>query len=77
MNFLSESEYSNSFNEVMQRFEDNGINPGLSMLYFGIPGTGKTELVKQIAKLNNRILLLVDVASVKSKWVGESEKNIK
>lgn len=68
---------SSSFNEVMQRFEDNGINPGLSMLYFGIPGTGKTELVKQIAKLNNRILLLVDVASVKSKWVGESEKNIK
>jgi len=68
---------SNSFTEVMQRFEENAINPGLSMLYFGLPGTGKTELVKQIAKLNNRMLLLVDVASVKSKWVGESEKNIK
>jgi SpoVK/Ycf46/Vps4 family AAA+-type ATPase len=61
----------------MRRFEDNAINPGLSMLYYGMPGTGKTELVKQIAKLNNRILLLVDVASIKSKWVGESEKNIK
>jgi hypothetical protein len=68
---------SNSFSEVMRRFEDNAINPGLSMLYYGMPGTGKTELVKQIAKLNNRILLLVDVASIKSKWVGESEKNIK
>jgi hypothetical protein len=68
---------SNSFSEVMNRFEENGINPGLSMLYYGMPGTGKTELVKQIAKLNNRMLLLVDVASVKSKWVGESEKNIK
>ena len=68
---------SNSFSEVMNRFEENGINPGLSMLYYGMPGTGKTELVKQIAKLNNRMLLLVDVSSVKSKWVGESEKNIK
>ncbi len=68
---------SNSFTEVMQRFEENAINPGLSMLYYGLPGTGKTELVKQIAKLNNRMLLLVDVASIKSKWVGESEKNIK
>jgi hypothetical protein len=68
---------SNSFSEVMRRFEDNAINPGLSMLYYGMPGTGKTELVKQIAKLNNRMLLLVDVASIKSKWVGESEKNIK
>lgn len=68
---------SNSFSEVMRRFEDNAINPGLSMLYYGLPGTGKTELVKQIAKLNNRILLLVDIASIKSKWVGESEKNIK
>jgi hypothetical protein len=68
---------SKSFTEVMQRFEENAINPGLSMLYFGLPGTGKTELVKQIAKLNNRMLLLVDVAAIKSKWVGESEKNIK
>jgi hypothetical protein len=68
---------SDSFSEVMNRFEENGINPGLSMLYYGMPGTGKTELVKQIAKLNNRMLLLVDVSSVKSKWVGESEKNIK
>jgi len=68
---------SDSFSEVMNRFEENGINPGLSMLYYGMPGTGKTELVKQIAKSNNRMLLLVDVSSVKSKWVGESEKNIK
>jgi hypothetical protein len=37
----------------------------------------KLNELKQIAKSNNRMLLLVDVSSVKSKWVGESEKNIK
>lgn len=47
------------------------------MLFYGLPGTGKTELVKQIAKLHNRTLLQVDIAAIKNMWVGESEKNLK
>lgn len=68
---------SNKYKDLSRKFEVNGLKPGLTMLFYGLPGTGKTELVKQIAKRNNRVLLLVDVAAIKSKWVGESERNIK
>jgi AAA+ superfamily predicted ATPase len=68
---------SSKFKSVSEKFAANGMKAGLTMLFYGLPGTGKTELVKQIAKKNNRVLLLVDIASIKSKWVGESERNIK
>ena len=68
---------SKKFKNVTKRFADHGIKPGLTLLFYGNPGTGKTEFVKQLAKKNNRNLLLVDISSIKSKWVGESEKNIK
>lgn len=68
---------SEKFINVTKRFADHGIKPGLTLLFYGNPGTGKTEFVKQLAKKNNRNLLLVDISSIKSKWVGESEKNIK
>lgn len=68
---------SDKFEDISKKFETNGLKSGLTMLFYGSPGTGKTELVKQLAKKNNRILFLVDVAAIKSKWVGESERNIK
>jgi hypothetical protein len=68
---------SDKYRDISKKFELNGLKSGLTMLFYGFPGTGKTELVKQIAKKNNRVLLLVDVAAIKSKWVGESERNIK
>ena len=67
----------NHYNQLKDRFNEHGMNAGLTMLFHGGPGTGKTELAKQLAKKNNRTLLLVDISSVKSMWVGESEKNIK
>ena len=42
-----------------------------------MPGTGKTESVLQIAKKTGRDVLVINVEDVKSKWVGDSEKNIK
>jgi hypothetical protein len=68
---------SAAYATVMKRFTDQGLHPGLTMLFYGTPGTGKTELVKQLAKINNRTILIVDAASIRSKWVGESEKNIR
>jgi hypothetical protein len=68
---------SSKFKSVSEKFSSNGMKAGLTMLFYGLPGTGKTELVKQLAKKNDRVLLMVDIASIKSKWVGESERNIK
>lgn len=47
----------------------------LSALFYGIPGSGKTELCYQIAKENDLPIMVVDVAEIQSKWVGDSEKN--
>lgn len=41
------------------------------------PGTGKTETVYQLARQTGRAIMMVDVPSIRSKWVGETEKNIK
>ena len=65
------------YKKMTEKFKSHKMKEALSILFYGLSGTGKTELVKQIAKKHNRLLLMVDMASIKSMWVGESEKNIK
>ena len=60
----------------IKRLKENGMTPCLSVMLYGNPGTGKTELVKQLAKKHNRTLIIVNLAGLRDKWFGESEKNI-
>lgn len=46
------------------------------ILLFGPPGCGKTLLIAAAATEVNAILYTLDAATVMSKWLGESEKNI-
>lgn len=62
---------------VQKRLIDSGLRCGLTCLFFGRPGTGKTETVLQLARRTGRDVVQVDVAKLKSMWVGQSEKNIK
>ena len=55
----------------------NGYRSGFACLFYGAPGTGKTETVYQIARKTGRSILAVNVPEIKSKWVGDTEKNIK
>lgn len=66
-----------SFNGIRARMKDKGLRSGFTCLFYGSPGTGKTETVYQIARESGRDLFIVDVSQIKSCWVGESEKNIK
>ncbi|WP_396161507.1 ATP-binding protein [Flavobacterium sp.] len=68
---------SDSYDQVISRFVEKGLQPGLTFLFHGDAGTGKTELVKQIAKQSNRVLLKVDLSLLMNMFVGESEKNIR
>ena len=65
------------FDSFCNRMEEKGMKAGLTILLYGAPGTGKTESVFQLARKNNRVVLMADASSIRSKWVGETEKNIK
>lgn len=63
--------------EVVKQLEARGLRKGFTCLFYGAPGTGKTETVLQLARETKRDVLIVDVPSIRSKWVGETETNIK
>lgn len=60
-----------------ERLRKSGMRTGFSCLFYGSPGTGKTESIYQIAKATGRKIVPVNVSEIKSCWVGESEKLIK
>ncbi len=63
--------------QIRERMQQRGFRHGFSCLFYGGPGTGKTETVYQLARQTGRDIMVVDVPQIKSKWVGDSEKNIK
>ena len=66
-----------NFREIQDRLKKTNFRCGFACLFYGVPGTGKTETVLQIARLTGRDLIQINVSDIKSMWVGESEKNIK
>lgn len=71
---LLDEEY---YQSIRNRLKETNFRSGFACLFYGAPGTGKTETVLQIAKKTGRDLIQVNVSEIKSMWVGESEKNIK
>lgn len=65
------------FKGVQKRLEEQGMRRGFACIFYGAPGTGKTETVMQMARKSGRDIMQVDIAGMRDKWVGESEKNIK
>lgn len=66
-----------NFSGIQQRLEEQGMRKGFACLFYGAPGTGKTETVLQLARQTGRDIMQVDIAGMRDKFVGESEKNIK
>ena len=54
-----------------------GMRPVKGILLYGPPGTGKTTIARIIANESKMNLILVNASEFMSKWVGESEKNLK
>jgi len=49
---------------------------GVRLLFFGPPGTGKTLAAEVMAHALGVDMLIVDLAALVSKWIGETEKNL-
>lgn len=56
---------------------DYGLRPPKGVLLVGVPGCGKSLSAKAIATAWGMPLLRLDLGALRSKWIGESEANIR
>ena len=74
INFLTRMLMPDEFGRMQKRMKENGMPTGFAVLFHGMPGTGKTECAKQLARNTGRAIMMVDISGSRSKWYGESEK---
>lgn len=77
VNAIEEILKPSKFRIYKKALEENKLAGGITVIFFGPPGTGKTEVVYQIARKTGRDIMMVDLSQTKSKWFGESEKQVK
>jgi len=77
VDFIRQSLDEGMFVNLQNRLETKGLSKGMSVIFYGGPGTGKTESVYQLARQSGRSIMHVDISQSKSMWFGESEKKIK
>ena len=66
-----------SLQKVFASMKEKGLRTGMICLFYGDPGTGKTETVYQMARSTGRCILEADVAKLRNCYVGETEKNMR
>lgn len=66
-----------AYTNIYERLKNKQLGSAMTILLFGGPGTGKTELVLQLARQTGRQIMKIDISKTKSMWFGESEKIIK
>ncbi len=65
------------FKDLQKSLKSKNLIPGITALFYGEPGTGKTESVFQLARKSKRELLNIDMSKTKSMWFGQSEKLVR
>lgn len=60
----------------IKMFNNNQPTMAMSLLFTGMPGTGKTEFAKYISTQLNKELLIKRYSDISSCYVGETEKHI-
>lgn len=66
-----------SLQKVFSSMKEKGLRTGMICLFYGDPGTGKTETVYQMARRTGRGILEADVAKLRNCYIGETEKNMR
>jgi AAA+ superfamily predicted ATPase len=78
MNEIKEIETWLKFNDtLLNDWQMKGkIKPGFRVLFHGPPGTGKTLTASLLGKFTSRDVFRIDLSTVVSKYIGETEKNL-
>ena len=69
--------HEENYNRVITNLNEKNFSCGLTMLFHGTPGTGKSQSVLSLAKATQRDIYQVDISEMRSMWYGQSEKQIK
>jgi transitional endoplasmic reticulum ATPase len=64
------------FDQFLRKSDQNKIM-NMNLLFYGSPGTGKSELARYIAEHLDREVIFKRYSDLQSMWVGVGEKNIK
>jgi hypothetical protein len=80
-NVLKEIEHLNAWIkhelDIRSQFKtDKYLKKGYRVLFYGPPGTGKSMTAALIGKSNKMKVYRIDLSSVVSKYIGETEKNL-
>jgi len=62
---------------IRERLDKAGMRKGFCCLFYGAPGTGKTETALQLARQTGRAIMQVDFSQTRDMWYGNTEKNVK
>jgi len=68
---------NDNYTRIQKQLSDENQTKGISMLFFGAAGTGKTISVYEIARKTNRAIFPVQVTDFKSAYFGESESKLR
>lgn len=67
---------TNAIAQFLQALADPSLTPPAGLLLSGPPGTGKTEIARALARLGGIGFQAVDPASIRDKFVGESNRKL-
>lgn len=77
LSFLRDSLREGNYDVLKTRLAGKALPSGVAALFYGDPGTGKTESVYQIAKALGKSVMQVDISEMKTCWYGESQKLVR
>jgi len=69
-------EVCKKFLKTMENFQENRDQPRMNLLLFGVPGAGKTEFVKYLAKQLDKPLCVKNAGDLLNCYVGGTEQRI-
>lgn len=69
--------YGTEILEEQEKSKSNKISKGYPILFHGPPGTGKSMAAGVIGVQTGRPVYRIDLSQVSSKYIGETEKNLK